>query len=114
MKDIVTYGSNISSTGWLENELRHVDFKDKRLINRLIKTSNLLDSKASGTINQSCRSWKDAKGAYRLFSNDKFDIDEVYSSHYVETQNRIQGKNLVFAIQDTTYLDMTLILKQKN
>ncbi|WP_419234585.1 IS4 family transposase [Rickettsia endosymbiont of Nabis limbatus] len=113
MQDIVTYGINISSTGWLENELRHVDFKDKRLINRLIKTSNLLDSKASGTINQSCRSWKDAKGAYRLFSNDKFDIDEVYSSHHVETQNRIQGKNLVFAIQDTTYLDYDTHIKTK-
>ena len=113
MKDRVTYGANISSTGWLENELRHVDFKDKRLINRLIKTSNLLDSKASGTINQSCRSWKDAKGAYRLFSNDKFDIDEVYSSHHAETQNRIQGKDLVFAIQDTTYLDYDTHIKTK-
>ncbi len=57
MKNIVTYESNISSTGWLENELKHVDFKDKRLVDRLIKTSNFLDSKASGTINQSCGSW---------------------------------------------------------
>ena len=62
MKDKATYNANTSDTGWLENELRHVNFKDKRLADRLIKTSNFLDSKASGTINQSCRSWKDANG----------------------------------------------------
>ena len=84
-------------------------------MDRLIKTANFLDSKASGTINQSCRSWKDAKGAYRLFSNAKFNIDEVYSSHRKETRNRIKDKDMVFAIQDTTYLDYdSLILKQKN
>lgn len=113
MKKTATYGANISGAGWLENELKHVDFKDKRLVNRLIKTSNFLDSKASGTINQSCRSWKDAKGAYRLFSNDKFDIDEVYSSHHAETQNRIASKDLVFAIQDTTHLDYDSHIKTK-
>ena len=62
MKDKATYNANTSDTGWLENELRHVNFKDKRLADRLIKTSNFLDSQASGTINQSCRSWKDANG----------------------------------------------------
>ncbi len=104
MTKVVAYDTNISDIGWLENELRHADFKDKRLKS----TSNFLDNKASGTINQSCRSWKDAKGAYRLFSNEKFDIDEVYSSHSKEMQHRIKDKNMVFAIQDTTYLDYGL------
>lgn len=27
MKKTATYGSNISGAGWLENELKHVDFK---------------------------------------------------------------------------------------
>ena len=72
-----------------------------------------MDSKASGTINQSCRSWKDAKGAYRLFSNEKFNIDEVYSSHHKETRNRIKDKDMVFAIQDTTYLDYDSHIKTK-
>jgi hypothetical protein len=113
MKDTASYEANISEIGWLKNELRHVDFKDQRLVDRLIKTAKFLDSKASGTINQSCRSWKDAKGAYRLFSNEKFDIDEVYSSHSKEMQNRIEDKNMVFAIQDTTYLDYDSHIKTK-
>ena len=113
MKDTTTYSVDISGIGWLENELRHIDFKDKRLVDRLIKTANFLDSKASGTINQSCRSWKDAKGAYRLFSNAKFNIDEVYSSHRKETRNRIKDKDMVFAIQDTTYLDYESHIKTK-
>lgn len=113
MEDTTTYAPNISGTRWLENELKHVDFKDKRLVNRLIKTSNFLDKRASGTINQSCGSWKDAKGAYRLLSNNKFDINEVYASHHVETQNRIKGKDLVLALQDTTYLDYDTHVKTK-
>jgi hypothetical protein len=54
MKDTERHGTNTSGIGWIENELRHIDFKDKRLVNRLIKTANFLDSKVSGTINQSC------------------------------------------------------------
>ena len=76
MKDTETYNADRSDIGWLENELKHINFKDKRLVDRLIKTANLLDSKASGTINQSCRSQKDSKGVYRLVSNAKFDIDD--------------------------------------
>jgi hypothetical protein len=113
MKDKARYSTNRSGMGWLENELRHVDFKDKRLVDRLIKTANFLDSKVSATINQSCGSWKDAKGAYRLFSNNKFDTDKVYASHYLETKNRIKGKDMVFAIQDTTYLDYDTHTKTK-
>ena len=115
MKDKATYNANTSDTGWLENELRHVNFKDKRLVDRLIKTSNFLDSKASGTINQSCRSWKDAKGAYRLFSNEKFDIDEVYSSH-PRKKREIELKIRIWCLRFRTQLTwiMTLILKHKN
>ncbi|MDR0774052.1 MAG: hypothetical protein LBE72_01830 [Rickettsia sp.] len=98
---------------WLEREFRHVSFGDQRLIKRLIKTSSLIESKASGAINQSCRSWKEAKGAYRLFSNKKFDPVGIYSSHYKETQERIKGNEFVFSVQDTTYLDFDSHIKTK-
>lgn len=65
----------------------------------------MIEGKASGSINQSCHTWKDAKGAYRLFSNDKCVVDEIYDSHHRETGARIKGHKVIFAIQDTTYLD---------
>ena len=98
---------------WLERELRHVSFGDKRLVKRLIKTVTCIEGKASGSINQSCRGWSDAKGAYRLFSNKKFDPAEVYSSHYESTQERIKRRKLVFAVQDTSYLDFDSHLKTR-
>ena len=90
---------------WLARELRHVNLGDKRLVKRLVNMSTLIEGKASGSINQSCGSWKEAKGAYRLLSNKKLNTQEIYSSHYKETGERIKGNELVFSIQDTTYLD---------
>jgi hypothetical protein len=90
---------------WLENEFKHVDFGDKRLTNRLVKTVNSIEGKASGSINQSCRSWKEAKGSYRLLSNTKVAESKIYASHYHQTSDRIKGNKLIFSIQDTTELD---------
>ncbi len=105
--------SNCNDLGnqWLEKELRHVDCGDKRLIKRLFTTSILIEGKASGSINQSCKTWKEAKGAYRLFGNSKLDAKEIYSSHYKETRERIKGEGFVFAVQDTTYLDFDTHIK---
>lgn len=96
---------------WLSRELRHVNLGDKRLAKRLIKTSLLIEGKASGSINRSCRSWKDAKGAYRLLSHQKVQSNEIYTSHHQETSKRIQGKRLIFAAQDTTALDFDTHVK---
>ena len=52
----------ISEEKWLERELGHVKLGDKRLIRKLIKTSVLIEGKASGSINQSFETWKKAKG----------------------------------------------------
>jgi len=38
-------------------------------------------------------------------SNKKLDAKEIYFSHYKETGARIKGNEVVFSIQDTTYLD---------
>ncbi|WP_425384012.1 IS4 family transposase [Wolbachia endosymbiont (group B) of Eupithecia inturbata] len=98
---------------WLEKELRHVNLGDVRLNKRLIKTSYLIENKASGSINQSCVGWKEAKGAYRLFSNEKLEAKEIYSSHYKETIERIKGDEIVFSVQDTSYLDFDSHIKTK-
>lgn len=96
---------------WIERELQHVNSGDKRLVKRLVHTCALIEGKASGSINQSCGTWKEAKGAYRLLSNKKIDVNDIYCSHYKETRKRIEGHKLVFSIQDTTYLDFDTHIK---
>lgn len=99
-------GKNPSSENWIEKELQHVNLGDKRLNKRFLKTSNLIEAKASGSINQSCGSWKEAKGAYRLFRNEKLKEADIYSSHEQETCTRIKGHPLILCVQDTSYLDL--------
>ena len=90
---------------WLARELQHVNFGDKRLTKRLVHTCVLLEEKASGSPNESCGTWKEAKGAYRLLSNQKLETQEIYCSHYKETRKRLKAHKFVFSLQDTTYLD---------
>jgi hypothetical protein len=92
-------------SAWVSKELSHVHLGDKRLTTRLIKTGLLIEGKASGSINQSCCGWKDAKGAYRFLSNQKVQPHKIYSSHYQETSQRLKGHKFIFAVQDTTALD---------
>jgi len=99
---------------WLARELRHVNPGDKRLAKRLIKTGNLIEEKASGSINESCKTWKESKGAYRLFDNKRFKAKMIYDSHHKETNERIKGHQFVFSIQDTTYLDYDSHAKTKD
>ena len=114
MYNPVSIDASVTNDNWLEEELKHVKFRDKRLNNRLIKTSKFIEGKASGSINQSCRDWKDAKGAYRLFSNEKVEVSKIYLSHYKQTYNRIKGNNFIFAVQDTSYLDYDSHRKTKD
>ena len=93
------------SEDWIEKELQHVKLGDKRLNKRFLKTSKLIEAKASGSINQSCRSWKEVKGAYRLLNHEKLKESDIYSSHQQETCNRIKGHSLSLCVQDTSYLD---------
>jgi hypothetical protein len=45
-----TYNTYNLGEQWLERELQQVNFGDKRLL----KTTSLIEGKASGSINQSC------------------------------------------------------------
>jgi len=63
--EYIQVSSNTCDLGnkWLEREFKHIKLGDKRLVKRLIDTSSLIEEKASWSINQSCRSCKEAKEA---------------------------------------------------
>ena len=94
-----------ADSDWIIDEFRHASFSDERLFNRFILTAKLLASRPLDNVNKACGSWPEAKGAYRLFGNSNFESDEVFLSHQIETSKRINPYKLVFALQDTTYLD---------
>ncbi|MBK8201305.1 MAG: transposase [Bdellovibrionales bacterium] len=91
---------------WIEREFCHTDFGDARLNSRFFRVAHLLASKASASIYETCGgNWSEAKGIYRFFGNEKVSAEEIISSHQVETIGRMRGHNLLFSIQDTSYLD---------
>lgn len=98
---------------WLINEFRHIAFGDVRLIDRFYATALALNSRPLDGILHSCGSIAAAKGAYRLFSNEKFKEDEILSSHQIETSQRMQDHKIVLALQDTTFLDFDTHTKTK-
>ncbi len=95
----------MKNTEWIVSELAAVDFGDKRLNDRLIKTAVVLATKPSASLAEAAPSKASAKGAYRMFSNPRIDEDEILRCHEVESLGRAKVYESVYAIQDTTSLN---------
>lgn len=96
-------GSKMSQ--WCRDEFCDIDLGDARLNQRLIQTAERLASLPQAPINQACKRWAAAKGAYRLFANDKCDREVILKTHVQKTRERIKEYEQIFVIQDTTVLD---------
>ena len=94
---------------WLEKELEGIKIKDKRLEERLRKVGDKLMKSPGESIQGAMGDWAGAKGAYRLFDNEKLQEEELLKVHQQKTQKRLkEGKEkLYLAIQDTTKLNYT-------
>jgi hypothetical protein len=95
----------ICDAGWAESEFRNVDFGDQRLTRRLIRVAEDLSGRPLAPINQASEDWAATKGAYRLFSNEKVEEEELFVVHQERTRQRVSGLEVLLAIQDTTYLN---------
>lgn len=90
---------------WSAEEFDGICFNDKRLNERWIKTADLLSRQPLAPINKACDDWANTKAAYRMFDNEKIEIDEVLRVHREKTLERAKSANTVLAIQDTTYVN---------
>ena len=90
---------------WAENEFRAVNIGDKRLDKRLIMIAENFMNNPNAQIPQAMGNFGKAKGAYRFFDNKKVTANKIFNSHYKATKDRLNGKNIVLAIQDTTDLN---------
>ena len=57
------------------------------------------------SIPQACEQWKDIRGAYRFFDNPSIEPAMLLAPHSAATVARMQGQEVVLAIQDTTTLN---------
>ena len=82
-----------------KDDFASVELGDKRLNERLQKMVEDSTKNPQKSILGSSGGRNQAKGAYRLLSNEKFELDELMSSATAATYERLQGE--VLLIQDT-------------
>ena len=92
---------------WAQEEFGKVLFKDKRLKSRLIKIAQAFAAAPQANIPQACGNWAATKASYRFFSQEGVTASQIMSSHREATLERMGEESLVFAVQDTTYLNFT-------
>jgi len=87
-----------------KDDFSYIDFGDKRLSVRLQKTVENLTKNTGASILGSGKGRSEAKGFYRLLSNEKFDMSQLQGAVYGSTLSRLNG--IVLLIQDTSDINL--------
>jgi len=86
-------------------ELAGANLGDARREKRLRSLVDELSRHPQGSFNQACRGAAAKKAAYRFFSNDQIDPQQVLAPHLERTWQRMGGHRVVVVVQDTTSLN---------
>jgi len=93
---------------WANDEVKSVNFGDKRLDKRLGTLLEQLGDKPNESIPVACGGWAETLAAYRFFDNEKVTLNQVLSSHVDASIKRIACHQVVLLPQDTTDLVSTI------
>lgn len=91
---------------WCADEFGEANFGDTRLTKRFIGISQSVLDRPSASLSTACGDWAGAKGAYRFFDNQKVTPEEMLRPHLMKVKSRSNGRNVVLAVQDSTYLNL--------
>jgi len=93
---------------WTEEEFGSLEVYDKRLKERVYTVAQDFYGQPGAMITEACNgSVAKTKAAYRLFKNEKIDMETLLKPHVEATVERIKKHQVVLAAQDTTTLDYT-------
>jgi hypothetical protein len=71
----------------------------------LQKLADDFSTQPQAPITQASADWAATKAAYRFFENPHASAKKIFAAHRLRTSQRIEGQQVVLAIQDTTYLN---------
>lgn len=92
---------------WAEREFVSANLGDKRLKKRMIEIAEAFMKHPEAQIPEAMGDWAGTKGAYRFFDHPKVNMEKILEPHRDATAERIKGKTLILAIQDTSFIDYT-------
>ena len=91
--------------GWPQEEFGGARVGDERLRQRLLILAGDLGAQPGASLPQACQSRAKTKAAYRFLDHPNTSMDALLKPHYEATQQRLLSAPLVFAVQDTTFLN---------
>jgi hypothetical protein len=99
--------SQAEDINWAVNEFADAELGDVRRTKRLVELAHVLAQHPTAALPEACGDGAMLKAAYRFFSHDDIDPQDVLSSHIESTYSRLDKVPLVLAVQETTEVDWT-------
>jgi len=90
---------------WAAEELRYAKLGDARLNRRLIRIVEDVAAQPTVSVPQASGTWAATKGVCRFWDSEQITPEAIRASHVASTVERVQGQEVVLAVQDTTGLD---------
>ncbi len=91
-------------SGKIQTEFQYADFGDTRLTDRLVQIGDELGSSPAESIPIACEDSASTKATYRFCDNESVNSAEILASHRQAQQSRIQEKDELLVVSDTTEL----------
>jgi Transposase DNA-binding/Transposase Tn5 dimerisation domain len=94
-------------THWAVSEFADTELGDLRRTQRVVELATVLAQHPTAPLPEACGTGAMLKAAYRFFSNDAIEPQDLLQSHSEATYSRLCRVPLVLAVQDTTEVDWT-------
>jgi hypothetical protein len=92
---------------WAAEELKTASLGDKRRNQRLIKIVEDLSAMPIASVTQAARDKAAVQGIYEFWGNVRVKAEGILAAHRDSTLARVEGQEIVLAVQDTTELDFS-------
>jgi Transposase DNA-binding len=99
--------SLLDDTPWAVREFADAELGDLRRTQRVVELATALAQHPTASLPEACGTGAMLKAAYRFFSNDAIEPQDLLRSHIEATYSRLAQVPLVLAVQDTTEVDWT-------
>jgi hypothetical protein len=98
----------------MREEFATLDFNSSRLEKRFVRAMETLAGQPDKSIWFCSENRAEAKGIYRMLSNDGLDREEILRTHWEATVRRMaESEKTILAVQDTTGLNYTTQAKME-
>ena len=92
-----------SATCWVDQEIAAGEFADVRLGSRFCNLLEQIGDAVGESIPMACQDWANTKAAYRFFSNERVNEENILKGHFQATHDRFTASDgTVLVLHDTT------------